>query len=56
MEYYVPRTKGELVTWFVVKMGYNKASLAKFAKNQLYAIYHKIMRGRLGYNNFTTTS
>lgn len=53
MEYYVPRTKGELIRFFVIKMGYHNASLQKMAKSRLYAIYHRVMRGKV---NFVTTS
>lgn len=55
MEYYVPRSKDELVRFFVLKMGYSATSLRKMAKHQLYAIYHKVMQRR-SYSNFTMST
>lgn len=52
MDYYVPRTKNELVRFFVLRMGYHATSLQKMAKKQLLAIYHKVMRAK-SYDNFT---
>lgn len=40
-DYYVPRTKTELIAWFVTRMGYTVTSLKKFPYKQLLAIYHK---------------
>lgn len=55
MEYYVPKTKDELVKFFVIQMGYHATSLRKMAKPRLYAIYHKVMRNKT-FDNFTLCS
>lgn len=57
MDYYIPRTKDELVKFFVVKMGYHAGSLQRMAKSQLYAIYHKVMRDKSRFtSNFTMST
>lgn len=52
----MPRSKDELVRFFVVKMGYHASGLRKMAKTQLYAIYHRVMREKHSYSNFELSS
>lgn len=41
-DYYVPRTKYELIQWFVKHLNYTKSSLQSFPHKKLLAIYHKV--------------
>ncbi len=42
--YYIPSTKKELVKILFARMTVTKSSLNKMPTNQLYAIFHRMMR------------
>lgn len=61
-EFYVPRTKLGLVSWLYTQTGYDKNSLRKLSKEQLFAIFYKVRKNYdkamtlMPFSNFTTAT